>query len=211
MARGPVIFDCDGVLVDSEDLSWEAWRRVSELHDVVVTDDDIRAFTGRRAVDIAGELAGRSSSADPVSLAAGVEAMTITLFEERLESFEDAEDTAEHLRRIGFQLAVASSSSRPRLVAALRVTRLDRLFPAVVSGDDIEHGKPAPDIYEAAAAALGAEPGDCVAVEDTAPGIASAAAAGMRVVAVDRGMFPAETLRAADVVVPRLTPAVFLG
>lgn len=211
MARRAVVFDCDGVLVDSEQLSWEAWRRVTEMHDLELTDADVQAFTGQRASDIAAVLAERSPLADPTGLEAGVEAMAVTLFEERLQAFEDAEDTAEHLHRIGFELAVASSSSRTRLEAALRVTRLDHLFAHVVSGDDVAAGKPAPDIYLAAAAALGAQPTDCIAVEDTAPGIASAAAAGMKVVAVDRGMFPPESLREANVVVPRLTPAVFLA
>jgi len=209
--RGPVIFDCDGVLVDSEQLSWDAWRTVAELHDIELTDADVGEFTGRRASDIAAALAERGQTADPANLVAGVEAMVVTTFEEHLEAFEDAEDTADHLHRIGFELAVASSSSRMRLETALRVTGLDRLFSHVISGDEVASGKPAPDIYLAAAAALGVDPADCVAVEDTGPGIASAAAADMRVVAVDRGMFPPETLRGAHVVVPRLTPAVFLA
>ena len=211
MARRPVVFDCDGVLIDSEDLSWSAWRRCAEIHGIELSDEDVKDLTGRRAIDIYGVLADRGSLPPAEQFLASLEAMTRSLFEESLTTFEDAEDTAEHLRRIGFRLAVASSSSRVRLEMSLKVTGLAGLFEAVVSGDDVEHGKPSPDIYLAAAESLGAEPSVCTAVEDAPAGIESAAAAGMRVVAVDRGLFPATDLGGAHLVVPRLTPAAFLG
>ena len=87
-------------------------------------------------------------------------------------------------------------------------TALDRFFEVVVAGDEVANGKPAPDIYLAAAAGLGVDPTICVAVEDAPAGIAAGKAAGMQVVAVLRGSYSVDQLREADVVVPRLTPAV---
>ena len=75
-----------------------------------------------------------------------------------------------------------------------------------MAGDEVDRPKPAPDVYLRAAELLGVPASDCVAVEDTPTGIASAKAAGMRVVAVDRGEHALEELSAADAVVPRLTP-----
>ena len=211
MSRSPVVFDCDGVLVDSEALSWSAWNRCAELFGVALTTQDQEWMSGRRAVDIYERLAGRGGLPPGEEFLAGLEGITATIFEEHLEAFEDAEDTVDHLARLDFPLAVASSSTTPRLELALRVTGLDQAFTAVVAGDEVERGKPAPDLYLGAARALGVDPHTCTAVEDSPPGILSARAAGMRVVAVDRGLFDLAQLGEADLVVPRLTPAAFLG
>ena len=137
--------------------------------------------------------------------------LTTSIFEERLETFEDGEDTVEHLERIGYRLAVASSSNAERLDLSLRITGLRPFFEAVVAGDQVANSKPAPDIYLEASAALNVDPASCVAVEDSPAGITSAKAAGMYVVAVNRGFFEPRDIAHADAVVPRLTPAVFLG
>ena len=108
-------------------------------------------------------------------------------------------------------MAVASSSPRDRLDRSLAATGLREYFEFVVGGDEVEVGKPAPDLFLAAATGLGVEPETCWAVEDAPAGIAAARAAGMTVIAVERGQFGLEDLRAADLVVPRLTPAPFLG
>ena len=214
MPRGPIIFDCDGVLVDSEHLSWEAWRRTAELCGVEITDEDIRRFTGHTFDTVYDALASRDEAGalwERATFFASLRALTATLLEERLEAFEDGEDTAEHLYRIGYRLAVASSSFAERLDLSLRVTGLRPFFEHVIAGDQVSRSKPAPDIYLAAAAALEVDPTTCVAVEDSPAGISSAKAAGMHVIAVNRGIFEAADIRHADIVVPRLMPAVFLG
>jgi beta-phosphoglucomutase-like phosphatase (HAD superfamily) len=84
-------------------------------------------------------------------------------------------------------------------------------FEFIVGGDEVADGKPAPDLFLAAAAGLTVEPETCFAVEDAPAGIQAARAAGMTVVAVERGQYNVEDLRAAHLVIPRLTPAPFLG
>ncbi len=108
-------------------------------------------------------------------------------------------------------MAVASSSPRQRLDRALAATGLRKYFEFTVAGDEVGKGKPAPDLFLAAAAGLEAEPETCFAVEDSPVGIEAARAAGMTVVAVERGQYSSEDLRWADLVVPRMTPAPFLG
>jgi beta-phosphoglucomutase-like phosphatase (HAD superfamily) len=210
--RRPVIFDCDGVLVDSEALSWEAWSSAIEVRGGTVTDADVRELTGRTAQAVAEALIARSGlSVDVDGLLEHVHVETAALFRGRLEAFEDAEDTVDHLYRIGFPLAIASSSTRARLDLSLSLTEVDQCFSVSVAGDEVVAGKPAPDIYLAAAEQLNVDPTTCTAVEDSPSGIASARAAGMFVVAIDRGHFEAADIATANLVVPSLTPAVFFG
>ena len=101
-----------------------------------------------------------------------------------------------------FRLAIASSSNRPLIDAALELAGLARFFEATVSSEEVPRGKPAPDVYVEAARRLGVDPPRCAAVEDSHSGIRSATAAGMRVIAIPNPSFPPdeEALASADVV-----------
>ena len=106
------------------------------------------------------------------------------------------------LRERGVPVGLATNSGREFATRALRAAGLLDNFDAVVSAEDVERPKPAPDVYLAAAAALGAEPSACVALEDSETGVAAARAAGMTVVGVPS--FPGVALDAADLVAPSL-------
>jgi HAD superfamily hydrolase (TIGR01509 family) len=207
----PIVFDCDGVLVDSEKLAWNAWRHVLAPYGITLTDRDIGLLTGRTDRDAYTYFSGRGALPDYAGFWDELSEVTFRSFDRYLQAFEDAADTLDALRTRGAAMAVASSSPRERLDRSLASTGLRDYFEVVVGGDDVEHGKPAPDLFLAAAAGLEVEPGTCIAVEDTPAGIVAACAAGMTVVAVERGLYSFEDLREADLVVPRLTPAPFLG
>lgn len=206
-----IVFDCDGVLVDSEDLSWRGWREVLARHGIDLTEADVTALTGRTLDDCLAHFEDRGPLPERDVLVPELAEVMHELLDRHLQAFEDAVDTLDAVagRR---RLAVASSSYRDRLDLSLRTTGLAGRFEVSVAGDEVEHGKPAPDLFLRAAARLGLAPADCLAVEDTPPGVASAVAAGMAVVAVDRGWFGVDALVAAgaDAVVPRLTPAAVL-
>jgi HAD superfamily hydrolase (TIGR01509 family) len=114
----------------------------------------------------------------------------------------------EAVRRIAAErpVAVASSGHPAVIAAALEATGLTDVFHVVVSSDEVEHGKPAPDVYLAAAERLGADPADCLAVEDSFNGVRAAKAAGMTVVLVPNHSIPPApgTAELADVVLERL-------
>ncbi len=206
----PIIFDCDGVLVDSEELAWSAWREALAPHGLEILDEEIAALSGRTEVDAFRHFAERGDIPPYEEFWPLLADRVHALFEQYLEAFEDAADTLEVLHAQGRSIAVASSSPRERLNLSLRSTGLDRFFDVVVAGDEVTTGKPAPDIYLAAAAGLGVDPRDCVAVEDAPAGIAAGKAAGMRVVAVLRGGYAPDQLSEADLIVPRLTPAALV-
>jgi HAD superfamily hydrolase (TIGR01509 family) len=134
-------------------------------------------------------------------------------YAERLPLVDGA---VEAVRRVAgsFRLGLASSSNRPLIDAALETAGIAQLFEVTVSSEEVARGKPAPDVYLEATTRLDVEPARCAAVEDSASGIRSAHAAGMRVVAIPNHRYPPpdDALALADVVlgsVRELEPAVF--
>jgi beta-phosphoglucomutase-like phosphatase (HAD superfamily) len=182
------VFDCDGVLVDSEPHSLAAWKTVASRHGIVLGDAEIAACTGWSFADTHAHIASLGGGRLPpagVVLTELLEALADS-FAGGLRRFEDAVGAVAELSFEGIPLAVASSSPRSRLDLTLEASDLARYFAVTVAGDEVPRGKPAPDIYRRACGLLGAEPGDCVAVEDSAPGARAALEAGMRVIGVAR-------------------------
>jgi HAD superfamily hydrolase (TIGR01509 family) len=199
----PIIFDCDGVLVDSEGLAWDAWAEVLSRYGTVPTDDDVEMLTGRTEDDAYEHFSHRVALPNRDRFNDELAAAIADRFTRSLEAFEDAEDTLLALHRRGVPMAVASSSARARLDLALSTTGLGRFFDVSVAGDEVEHGKPSPDLFLEAAGRLGVPAEECVAVEDSKAGVAAAKQARMFVVGVER----TGTLDGVDRAVPRLTPA----
>jgi HAD superfamily hydrolase (TIGR01509 family) len=187
VAPAAVVFDCDGTLVDSEPLAWRAWRDVLAEHGYELRPEDIEHTRGHGWPHIYGHFVEIVPSIGTSEQAwDGFSGNLFALLESDLTPFDDAIGTARELHELGVPIAVASSSPRARLDATLRAAGLDELFDVTVAGDEVAHGKPAPDLFLAAAERLGVGPAQCVAVEDSPPGVASAVAAGMTVVAVAR-------------------------
>ncbi len=203
-----VVFDCDGTLVDSEPLAYRAWSTELGRHGFEVRREDTEATRGRSYADVHAYFAERVD--DLPAADAFWKRFRTTLFgllETELSAFDDAVCAARDLRARGVRVAVASSSPRERLDATLRAAALDGLFEVTVAGDEVERGKPAPDLFLRAAEALDVSPADCVAVEDSPSGVEAALAAGMRVVAVARTADLRGELK-CETVVDELTAAV---
>lgn len=207
-----VVFDCDGVLVDSEPHSAAAWVAVLGRRGHRATTADVADCTGLGYAATYDHLA----AVDPAvalppaeALWPEVQAALAESFDRGLTVFPDAAGCVIELAFAGVPLGVASSSRRERLDLTLERSGLARYFQATVSGDEVEQGKPAPDVYLLAAERLGVRPEECLAVEDTGHGAASAVAAGMRVLGVARR--PEETgrlLAAGAALIDRLDPGV---
>jgi len=205
----PIVFDCDGVLADSESLGWEAMERTLGRYGVTVSATDIEMLHGGSFADDYAYFAARGSLPAQDAFWDELSNEMFALFDSQLQAFEDAKDTLESLIARGIRMAVASNSPRDRLEQTLAATGLADLFDVTVAADDVANPKPAPDLYIHAARLLGVEPGECVAVEDTVAGVLSATAAGMWTVLVNRS--DADLSRMSpDAVVPRLTPATVM-
>ncbi len=178
-----VCVDLDGTLVDSEGMQWEAYRRVLARFGVDLGLDEYR----RRFIAAAGgaEDACRRYALpiDAATLRTRKAAVYRELIAAGAPAMPGARACLERLHR-RWPLAVVTNSTRVETELLLRPLGFDAYLAAVVAREDYAAAKPAPDAYLAAAAALGCAPAACVAVEDTPRGLASARAAGMRVVVV---------------------------
>jgi HAD superfamily hydrolase (TIGR01509 family) len=206
-----VIFDCDGTLVDSEPLARDAWDRALAGLGYTVSDDEYAGLVGLPYPRVHAYFAERvGGMPDADTFWVGFSAMLFDLIDSVLEPFDDAVETVRALHGQGIAVAVASSSPRERLDRTLRRAGLAGTFAVTVAGDEVARGKPAPDMFLAAAARLGAAPARCVVVEDTGPGVAAALAAGMRTIGVARPGASPPALAGAHAVVERLSAAAVL-
>jgi HAD superfamily hydrolase (TIGR01509 family) len=211
-----VVFDLDGVIVDSEHV-WDAARealareRGGRWHEGAQQD-----MMGMSSVEWSRYMHDVIGLKDPPEeISAEVARRLEATYREELPLIDGATEAVARLAE-RWPLAVASSSNRPIIDLVLGLSGLDRFFRATVSSEEVPRGKPAPDVYLEAARRLGADPERSAAVEDSRSGILSARAAGMRVVAIPNMRFPPgeEELAAADVVIPsigELTPDVVEG
>jgi HAD superfamily hydrolase (TIGR01509 family) len=208
-----VVFDLDGVLLDTEELWDEARRRLAEERGARWPDDAQRAMMGMSSPEWSRymrEVIGLSES--PEEISTEVVRRLEALYRERLPLVPGALDA---VGRIGarWPLGIASSSNRPLIDLFLELTGTRERFRATVSSEEVERGKPAPDVYLEAARRLGVDPGSCAAIEDSENGIRSASAAGMRVIAIPNHVFlpSEEALSEAGAVLgslDELTPGV---
>ncbi|SBT89597.1 haloacid dehalogenase superfamily, subfamily IA, variant 3 with third motif having DD or ED [Streptomyces sp. DI166] len=181
-----VIFDLDGTLVDSEPNYYEAGRLTLAEHGVPdFTWAEHEAYVGISTLEtVTGWKARYGLNASVEELLAAKNRRYLELARASTRAYPEMRKFVELLAAEGVPMAVASGSSREAIEAVLTGTGLRGHFGIAVSAEEVEHGKPAPDVFLEAARRLGAEPADCVVLEDAAPGAAAAHAAGMRCIAV---------------------------
>ena len=198
-----VIFDNDGVLVDSEPLHRVAWERTFGPRGVVVPGADYDWSIGRRDATFAGIIAERFGLPDtPESLVDEKRSHLVAMLEQESQTFDGLPELVRALaadRRIG----VASSAMRPEVEIVLARFGLREFVDVTVTNEDVTRHKPDPEPYLLCAERLGVEPTGCTVVEDSVSGIEAARAAGMRVIAFT-STFPADRLAGADAVLESL-------
>jgi HAD superfamily hydrolase (TIGR01509 family) len=208
-----VVFDMDGVLIQSE----EVWDEVREAY--------VRERGGRYDAEVQRAMMGMSSTEwsrylhetagvpdEPQAINEEVVRRMLESYRARLPLIDGAVEAVQRLAA-RYRLGLASSSNRPLIDAVLDAAGLAPYFEVTVSSEEVERGKPAPDVYLEAARRLGVDPARIVAVEDSHGGIRSAKAAGMRVIAIPNPSYPPdpESLAQADVTIGslhELTPAL---
>lgn len=175
----------DGVLIDSEPLHREALGKVLDVHGHAITDAEYSALVGRSQPAAWDWVTTRFGLDGKLTdYVAAYEAGVLELLSRTLTAEPGAVELIERFRASGWKIALASSSSRPWIVATLRGLGLDSAFNIVVSGSEVKRGKPDPEIFLLAANRLRIPPASVLVIEDSVHGVEAARSAGMTVVAV---------------------------
>ncbi len=198
-----IIFDCDGVLVDSEALACVVHADVMTQYGYTITAEQVHdRFLGRSAREARLEVESELGRAFPDTYTAQLRSTIDRVFGEQLTPVRHI---AETLAKLSQRICVASSGTPTRIRSSLTTTGLiDYFAPHLFSAMQVERGKPAPDLFLFAAAQMNTPPERCVVIEDSVPGVTAASAAGMTVIGFTGGSHcrpaDADRLRAAGAV-----------
>lgn len=213
-----IIFDCDGVLVDSEPVSCKASSNVLQKHGVRISLEDLAtAFTGKSEKQMIMEIEHDYQVNLPPGILDEILALYFELAAE-LQPMPGLTGVLDMLRKHDVPMGIASSGAPARIDFSLKVTGLDQYFAVRCSASEVIHGKPAPDLFLLTASRIGIAPENCLVVEDSVFGIQGAKAAGMKVAGYTSS-HSAETLlqSGADVIFadyrhfPQLMQTLFPG
>jgi HAD superfamily hydrolase (TIGR01509 family) len=181
-----IIFDCDGVLVDSETIACRTHARVLTRYGYPITSEQVfDRFLGRSARQAHAEVEAELGRALPDEYHATLQDELYRTFEAELEAIAGIHET---LDQISLAVCVASSGSHQRMRISLGRTRLyEKFAPNIFSASEVANGKPAPDLFLYAAEKMRKKPGLCLVIEDSISGITAARAAGMTVLGFHGG------------------------
>ncbi|MGD9922117.1 MAG: HAD family hydrolase [Pseudorhodoplanes sp.] len=190
-----IIFDCNGVLVDSEPVAAAVAAEAFQRAGIDMTPDMVaRYFTGRRPADMCAEVEKASGVTLPPKFATLLAAATLFRLRQELRAIPHVSHALSWLRG---PKCVASSSSLDRVRVSLVATELNRFFGSnLFSANDVPDGKPAPDLFRHVAQQMGIQPQDCIVVEDSPAGVTAAVAAGMKAIGFVGGSHADEDLAA---------------
>lgn len=185
MTRTAVIFDVDGVLVDSYDAHFKSWLKMFGEHGASFTEAEFRKTFGRTSHDIITALHGGNLTDDEIrTWDDRKEALYREIITKQFPAIDGAVELIHTLHETGFKLAVGSSGPPENIALTLQCLGRADLFDAVVTRVDVTRGKPDPQVFQIAAQRLGAKPDECIVVEDAPAGIEAANRAGMASVAL---------------------------
>ncbi|PPD57348.1 tRNA (adenosine(37)-N6)-threonylcarbamoyltransferase complex dimerization subunit type 1 TsaB [Dehalogenimonas etheniformans] len=199
-----VIWDLDGVIIDSADLHFQAWRETLARHDVSIDREQFEQGFGQRNDDIIAGIIRQPISADEIAaIGKEKEADYRRMVKGHARFFPGVLELMSSLKEGGFKQAVASSAPADNLKLVIAEMRLEPFISATVDASGVSRGKPDPEVFLKAAEKLGLSPKACLVIEDAVAGVEAAKRGGMAVVAVTN-THPREKLAAADLVLSSL-------
>jgi beta-phosphoglucomutase len=201
-----VIFDVDGVLVDSYQAHYESWQLACRERGLEMTQDQFVATFGRTSREIIVDLWSRqvATPAAVAELDARKEVLFRELLHRNFPHMDGAADLIQSLHQAGFRLAVGSSGPPDNVNLVLEKLQRRACFHGIVTGPDVQRGKPNPQVFLLGAERVGVEPSCCVVIEDAPVGVAAAHAAGMKCIAIASTGRVRDSLAAADLVIDSL-------
>lgn len=199
-----VIWDLDGVIIDSAEQHREAWQRLAREEGVSLSNAQFWSTFGQRNDAILTQIWGTLSKERIQALGDRKEVYYREYVRETARALPGALELLSELHNAGYPMALASSAPIANIELVSEVLGLRRFLKALVSGDTVPHGKPAPDVFLKAASELDIEPANCLVFEDAVAGVQAAKASGMYCIAV-AGPNDQPGLQAANLVVQSLT------
>lgn len=200
MPKG-VIFDLDGVLVDSSEFHFQAWQIWAKRHGTTMTYEFFRETFGMVNDNIIPHLIPRKLTKEELkALSDEKEAIFREVAKGKIKPLKGAVELVRALQAAGYKLAIGSSTPRKNIEVVLESIGLDDAFEVRVAAEDVTKGKPEPEVFLKAASWLGVPPRKCVVIEDAVAGVEAAKRGGMKAIAVTT-THPRERLEHADIVV----------
>lgn len=198
-----VIFDLDGVILDSEPLHFEADMRTMAEYGMEISEEVLVSYVGVTGPEMWKDHIERMGIPDTLEgvIARQKAHKLMLLAETKLTATDGIPELLEAIRRLGLKTGLASSSPRYFIEAVLSNLGIDPYFQAVVSGEEVPRGKPDPAVFLRASELLGVEPEYCLVIEDSMHGICAARAAHMRCVGFRNPTSGAQDLSAADIAI----------
>ncbi len=197
-----VLWDMDGTLVDSREYHWQSWHDAMAAEGYQLTYAEFAATFGQRNDAIIRRYCGDNVALSDITRISNAKEQQYRqqVREQGISLLPGVQHWLDTLRAQGWQQAIASSAPRANLETIIEVLQVGHYFSALVSGEEVEHGKPAPDIFVQAAARLDIAPERCIVVEDSPSGIESGQRGGMRTI----GVLTTHDSLSADLVVATL-------
>jgi beta-phosphoglucomutase len=210
-----VIFDMDGVLVDSYAAHFQSWKSAAQRYGLDMREEDFKATFGRTSRDIIRNLWGDKFNESKIAEFDEVkEADYRGILKVKLPVMAGAEELIAGLHEAGFKLAIGSSGPRENIAVVAAGLKHGKFFEAMTNGGEVKHGKPDPEVFLLCAKKLAIEPMRCAVIEDAPAGVEAARRAGMFSIGL-LGTAPREVLaKHAHIVVAHLqelTPAMIAG
>ena len=180
-----IIFDMDGVIIDSITIQFQIWKDLMKKHDVELSDEFLDKVNGMNTPEIARRIVNEFAlDVDAAELAKEKRMLSGEKVKEGIPMFEGVKENLSVLKKLGYKIGLATMSPRKHVEYALGKNLFDLEFDAIVTDDDVQNPKPSPEIFLKCAQELKSEPEECVVVEDAINGIEAARAAGMYAIAV---------------------------
>ena len=197
-----VLWDMDGTLIDSEEYHWIAWRNTMADEGVPITREQFLASFGQRNDSIVPRWIGGEVTPERIDKIANAKEEVYRALIRRygIAPLPGVERWVRRLHQEGWVQAIASAAPRANVDAILEALSTTGVFQGIVSAEDVQRGKPDPEVYLVAASRVGASPERCIVVEDAPAGVEGARRAGMRSIGVNRNGAPL----AADLTVQSL-------
>lgn len=179
-----VIFDMDGTLLESTEADFLAWKALFAEHGIDLTFENYFPLLGKKSADVVHGVLNLHGNAATDALARKLHFFNQIVDDKGIQKIPFAEELLRQIKQIGLPIGLATSSRKPKTQKVLQQTGLAAYFDTIVTGEEVDNGKPAPDIFLKAARRLNVDPANCLAFEDAASGIQAARAAGMTCVAI---------------------------